>query len=98
MEVSGLIEREVVGNTGSIIGKIIDLILNEKTWQIESIVVELDDTIAKEFDMKKAFRKTKVKILVKFIQAVGDKIILTEDKQKLMELVASSKSSGPNQQ
>ncbi|MDA4112245.1 MAG: hypothetical protein OK439_06865, partial [Thaumarchaeota archaeon] len=76
-----------------IIGKIKDLELNEKTWQVESLVVELDPNVAREFNLKKALRKTVVKILVTYVQAVGDKVILKADKDKLMELVASSKSA-----
>lgn len=79
-----------MGNNGSVIGRVRNLDLNDKTWQIESLVVELDDVVAKEFNMKKALRKTIVKILVIYVQAVGDKVILKADKQKLMELVASS--------
>ena len=90
MEVSNLFDREVVGNNGSVIGRVRNLDLNEKTWLIESLFVELDDAVAKEFNMKKALRKTIVKILVTYVQAVGDKVILKADKQKLMELVASS--------
>jgi sporulation protein YlmC with PRC-barrel domain len=93
LDVSSLFEREVVGINGSNIGKIKDLSLNEKTWQIESMIVELDPTVAKEFDMKKVLRKTIVKILVTYVQAVGDKVILKDDKQKLMELVGSSRSA-----
>lgn len=93
MEVSNLFDREVVGNNGSVIGRVRNLDLNDKTWQIESLLVELDDNVAKEFNMKKALRKTIVKILVAYVGAVGDKVILKEDKQKLMELVASSRSN-----
>ena len=93
MDVSNLFDREVVGNNGSVIGRVRNLDLNERTWQIDALVVELDDTVAKEFNMKKALRKTIVKILVTYVQAVGDKVILKEDKQKLMELVASSRST-----
>jgi sporulation protein YlmC with PRC-barrel domain len=97
LDVSNLFDREVVGNNGSIIGRVRNLDLIEKTWQIESLVVELDDIVAKEFNMKKALRKTIVKILVTYVQAVGDKVILNADKQKLMELVASSHSTTESQ-
>ena len=96
MDVSNLFEREVVGINGSVLGKIKNLDLNDKTWQIESLVVELDTTVAKEFNMKKALRKTIVKVLVTYVQAVGDRVILKADKDKLMELVASSRSASEN--
>jgi sporulation protein YlmC with PRC-barrel domain len=95
LDVSNLFDREVVGNNGSVIGRVRNLDLNEKTWQIESLVVELDDLVAKEFNMKKALRKTIVKILATYVQAVGDKVILKADKEKLMELVASSHTTEP---
>jgi sporulation protein YlmC with PRC-barrel domain len=97
LDVSNLFEREVVGISGSILGKIKNLDLNEKTWQVESLIVELDPTVAKEFNMKKALRKTIVKVLVTYVQAVGDRVILKADKEKLMELVASSRSASDNQ-
>jgi sporulation protein YlmC with PRC-barrel domain len=97
LEVSNLFDREVVGNNGSVIGRVRNLDLNEKSWQVESLIVELDDIVAKEFNLKKALRKTIVKILVTYVQAVGDKVILKEDKQKLMELVASSHTNDGTQ-
>jgi sporulation protein YlmC with PRC-barrel domain len=97
LEVSNLFDREVVGNNGSVIGRVRNLDLNEKSWQVESLIVELDDIVAKEFNLKKALRKTIVKILVTYVQAVGDKVILKEDKQKLMELVASSHTTNGTQ-
>ena len=55
-----------------------------------AIGVQLEKDVADEYNLGHRFRKTKVLISVKHVQAVGDKVILTGSRKELLQLMASS--------
>jgi sporulation protein YlmC with PRC-barrel domain len=85
-----LMDREVIGLNGWIIGTVKNVIFDEKTWQVSSLDVELDGDVAKEFEMKKVFRSTHIPLGVAHVQGIGDKVSLKTSKEELMALVGSS--------
>ena len=84
MNILELVDKEVIGLNGYIIGTIKSLVYDEKTWQIGFLDVQLDNDIAKEFDMKKFLRGTRININVAQVQGVGDKVTLKTGKEELM--------------
>jgi sporulation protein YlmC with PRC-barrel domain len=81
---------EVVGNNGWLIGKVKDVIFNETTWQIDALDVKLESKIAQEFDMKKRFRSTHVRLNIANIQGIGDHVTLKTSKQELYKMIANT--------
>jgi sporulation protein YlmC with PRC-barrel domain len=82
-------DMEVIGLNGFIIGTLQSLDFDSKTWQVRSLVVELDSDVAREFDLKKLLRGTRVLIDVNNVQGVGDKITLKTGKEDLMAEIKS---------
>jgi sporulation protein YlmC with PRC-barrel domain len=83
MKISGLVGREVLGSGGWRIGRVQEVVFDETNWQIRSLDVKLDRSVAQEFQMKKLFFKTTVKIDVTSVHAVGDHIMLSVTKSQL---------------
>ena len=76
MQATTLKDKEVIGQAGRLIGKVKDGTIDESTWRIVSLDVELEGNVAKEFHLKKTFGSTTVPIGVSFVGAVGDKVVL----------------------
>lgn len=93
-----LIELEVVDSSGWEIGKVKDVIVDRNTWSVTALEIELEKSIAKEFQMKHRLSSTKVRVSVAHIQAVGDKVVLRASKEEVLQQAfvesASSSSSG----
>ncbi len=89
MNTMDLVDREVIGLNGWVIGTVKDVTFDEKTWQIRSLYVQLDDEVAKEFEMKKMFRSTHIPLDVGHVQGIGDKVSLKTSKEDLMALVGT---------
>ncbi len=75
---------------GDKLGVVHDVQFDEKGWSVIAIGVELEKEVAEEHNMGRRFRKTEVLINVKYIQAVGDKVVLTGSKKDLLQLIGSS--------
>jgi len=82
--------KEVIGSMGDKLGVVHDVQFDEKGWSVIAIGVELEKEVAEEHNMGRRFRKTEVLINVKYIQAVGDKVVLTGSKKDLLQLIGSS--------
>lgn len=76
LKATSLREKEVIESDGRLMGKVKDGVIDDKTWQITSLEVQLQGNVAKEFHLKKAFGSTTVPIETKFVGAVGDKVVL----------------------
>jgi sporulation protein YlmC with PRC-barrel domain len=87
---SEIIGKEVIGSQGDKLGTVHDIQFDEKGWSVLAIVVQLEKDVADEYNLGRRFRKTQVLINVKYIQAVGDKVILTGSRKELLQLVTSS--------
>jgi sporulation protein YlmC with PRC-barrel domain len=89
MNVLDLMDREVIGLNGWLIGTVKNVIFDENSWQIRSLDVQLDGEVAKEFEMKKVFRSTHIPLDVSHVQGIGDKVSLKTSKEDLMALVGT---------
>ena len=88
-----LLGKEVVELNGSLIGTIKNVMFDEKAWQVGSLDVQLDENMAKEFEMKKVFRNYRIPLSVTYVQGIGDKVTLKTSKEELMVLLAASEAS-----
>ena len=66
----------IVAEGGRLIGKVRDGEVDDKTWQLTDLDVQLDGSVAKEFHLNKTFGSPIVSIATKYVGAIGDKIIL----------------------
>jgi sporulation protein YlmC with PRC-barrel domain len=82
---TSLKDKEVLGEAGKLIGKVKDGNVDDKTWQITSLEVELNGSVAKEFHLKKTFGSTSVPISTTYVGAVGDKVMLKGSTQEIGE-------------
>jgi sporulation protein YlmC with PRC-barrel domain len=91
LKATDVLEKEVIGAKGWKIGKIKDIIFNESQWSVNAIDIELEGNIAEEFNISKHFRKTRVPLDVRHIQAIsGDSVVLKSSKDELFNIVAAS--------
>jgi len=88
-------DKEVIGEAGRLIGKVKDGTIDEKTWQLTSLEVELVGSVAKEFHLKKTFGSTSVPIATSFIGAVGDKVVLKVSPEEVGQAVNASMAGKP---
>lgn len=65
------------------IGVVKDGEVDDNTWQITNLDVQLEGSVAKEFHLKKTFGSTTVPIATKFVGAVGDKVVLKGTKEEI---------------
>jgi sporulation protein YlmC with PRC-barrel domain len=83
-------EMEVIGSDGWKLGEVEDTQFDEKEWRVLAIEVALEKDVAKEHNLGRHFRKTRVLINVEHVQAVGEKVILKGSKEELLKLIATS--------
>jgi sporulation protein YlmC with PRC-barrel domain len=92
MNAEDLIGLEVVGSNAWKIGKVKDLVIETKSWQVTAIVVELEKSVAEEFRLKRRLSKTHIPLNVSYVQAVGDRVILKSSKEEVFQQVAAATS------
>jgi sporulation protein YlmC with PRC-barrel domain len=83
LQASTLRGKEVLGEKGRLIGKVTDGTIDETTWKITSLEVDLQKDVAKEFHLKKMFGTASVPIAVNYIGAVGDKVMLKASAEEI---------------
>jgi sporulation protein YlmC with PRC-barrel domain len=81
-----VLDKEVIAQDGSKIGKIKDLIFDHASWTVNALVVELEKNIAQEFNVKKALSRTRIRTSVHHIQGMSDRIVLRIPKQELFRI------------
>gem|GEM_PF-1445447 len=86
-----VMEKEVVGQQGWLIGKVKELIFDPKDWKVTAFEVELEGNIAEQYQMKKHFRSTRVPLHVAYVQGIADKVILNISKDDLGQVVSTAK-------
>jgi len=90
--VSEVLGKEVIGSLGDKLGIVHDVQFDEKGWNVVAISVELEKEVAEEHKMAHRFRKTEVLINVRYVQAVGDKVVLKGSRKELLQLIGSTAS------
>jgi sporulation protein YlmC with PRC-barrel domain len=93
LDMMDLLGKEIVELNGSLIGTIKNVIFDEKAWSVGSLDVQLDENVAREFEMKKVFRNYRVPLDVNLVQGIGDKVTLKTSKEELMTMLAASEAS-----
>lgn len=89
---TSLRDKEVIGPAGKLIGKVKDGTVDDATWQIKSLDVELEGSVAKEFKVKKTFGSTTVPVATSFVGAVGDKVVLKVSTEELAQSINATPS------
>ena len=87
---SEILGKEVIGSLGDKLGTVHNIQFDEKGWNVVAIGVELEKEVADEHNLGHRFRKTEVLIHVRYVQAVGDKVVLTGSRKDLLQLIGSS--------
>lgn len=90
VKVSEIIGKEVIGSAGYDLGKITNVLFDEKEWKVLALEVHLHKDVADEHRLRQRFRKTKVMINVDNIQGLRDRVVLKGTKEDLLKLIASS--------
>jgi len=96
MDMMDLLGKEVVELNGVLIGTVKNVMFDEKAWLVGSFDIQLDDAVAKEFEMKKVFQNYRFPLDVNHIQGIGDKITLKTSKEELMASLATSEVQSAN--
>ena len=89
MKATDLKDKEVIGQTGQMIGKVKDGDI-DANWAITDLQVELEGNIAKEIHVKKTFGSTTIPIPVKFVNAVGDKVMLNVSTEQIGQSLSAA--------
>ncbi|MDH2899853.1 MAG: PRC-barrel domain-containing protein [archaeon] len=97
MNALDVLDKEVIAQDGTKVGKIKDLIFDHASWTVSALVVELEKNIAQEFNVKKALSKTRIRISVHHIQGMSDRIVLRVPREELFR-VPTEATSAPQAQ
>jgi sporulation protein YlmC with PRC-barrel domain len=84
-----LFNKEVVGKSGTIIGKVKDVIIDPNDWRVIALQIELESQVAEFLHMKKRIGSVHHPINVTYVQAVGDRVVLKADMADLPALMAA---------
>lgn len=90
MNAREFIDLEIVGANCWKIGKIKDVVVDPKNWQVTALDVELEKSVADEFSFKHRLSKTHVPLSVNHIQGIGDRVVLKSSKEELFQQVAAT--------
>jgi len=69
-------DKEVIDRSGTNIGRVEDMYIDSKTWQVTGLQIRLEGSVAEEFGLKRHFGSTLIPLGVEHIQGVSDKIVL----------------------
>ncbi len=92
MNASELNNKEVIGKTGTMIGRVKDAVIDENTWQVKSLQIELESDVAKEIGMKKTFGHTTLPLPLSYVGGVGDKVMVSAPREELIKYVSTLKA------
>jgi sporulation protein YlmC with PRC-barrel domain len=93
-----LFGKEVIGKDGTKIGTVEDVMVDTNTWQLTSVDVKLEGSVAQKFNIKKHFGSTQLPVGVNHIQGVSDRVVLRSAVDELLKLVAFSEKPLEEQQ
>jgi sporulation protein YlmC with PRC-barrel domain len=90
IEAKDLYDKEVIGRSGTHIGKVENVLIDPNSWQVVSLRIKLEGSIAEEFGMKKHFRSTLMPLTVDHVQGVSDRVVLKLGAEDLLRMAASA--------
>ena len=90
IELSTIINRNVITKDGRSIGDFIGANINGETWAVNDLIIALNKPIAKEFKVKGGlFKAPQIKIKTTMVGVVGDVIQLNLDFKTLKSYLAA---------
>ena len=83
--------KAVIGADGQAVGKIVSISLDSETWNVEALQVALRRQTAERLGAARSiFQRGALEIPVRFIQSVGDAVVLSVPVDGLRQLVSSA--------
>ena len=83
-KISDLKGRSVVTADGNTVGRLADISIDEHSWRVAALVIDVDPQVASMFGVKKKLLKSpRVKISAEKVELVADVIKLRDDLSKL---------------
>ncbi len=87
MNTREIVGKEIIGEEGSRIGVVKDLVVDTASWQVKAFEVQLAKNVANEFGMKRMIGSTLVPLSVEVVKGVGDTIILKIPKGQIQAML-----------
>jgi sporulation protein YlmC with PRC-barrel domain len=83
--------RTVIGADGQAVGDVVSMSLDSERWNVEALQVALRRQIAERLGATRSiFHRGAIEIPVRFIQSVGDAVVLSVPVDGLRELISSA--------
>lgn len=83
--------KTVIGADGQAVGQIVSMSLDSETWNVEALQVALRRQTAERLGAARSiFQRGALEIPVRFIQSVGDAVVLSVPVDGLRQLVSSA--------
>lgn len=83
-KISDLRGKAIVTADGKSVGKVTDLSIDERSWRVAAIIVDVEPSLASLFGVKKKLLKSpRVKIASEKVEHVGDVVKLRDELQQL---------------
>ena len=82
--------KTVIGADGQAVGQIVSISLDSETWNVEALQVALRRQTAERLGAARSiFQRGAIEIPVRFIQSVGDAVVLSVPVDGLRQLLPS---------
>ena len=83
--------KTVIGADGQAIGQIVSMSLDSERWNVEALQVALRRQTAERLGAARSiFQRGAIEIPVRFVQSVGDAVVLSVPVEGLRELVSTA--------
>jgi sporulation protein YlmC with PRC-barrel domain len=83
-KISDLKGKSIVTADGKSVGKLLDVSIDERSWRVSAIIVDVEPTLASLFGVKKKLLKApRVRIASEKVEHVGDVVKLRDELQQL---------------
>jgi sporulation protein YlmC with PRC-barrel domain len=92
MNAREIVGKEIIGEEGSKIGIVKDIVVDTTSWQVKAFEVQLAKNVAHEFGMKRIIGSTLVPLNVDVVKGVGDTIILKIPKKQIQSMIDVTRS------
>ncbi len=83
-KISDLKGKAIITADGKSVGKLVDVSIDERSWRVRSIIVDVEPSLASLFGVKKGLLKSPlVRIAAETVEHVGDVVKLREELDQL---------------
>jgi sporulation protein YlmC with PRC-barrel domain len=87
MNAREIVGKEIIGEEGSRIGIVKDIVVDTTSWQVKPFEVQLAKSVAHEFGMKRIIGSTLVPLNVDVVKGIGDTVILKIPKRQIQAMI-----------